>query len=83
MVNKKYNISWATLSVFALLFSINLYAQKPVVAILAWDEKAKESGDAGEIQIIQMGEPVHDLTVKIKIEGTASDGLDYRCFSNT
>ena len=79
----KDKISRATLSVFVLLFSVNLYAQKPVVAILAWDEKAKESSDAGEIQIIQLGEPVPGLTVRIKMEGTASDGLDYRCFSDT
>lgn len=68
---------------FALLFSTNVYAQKPVVAIVAWDEKAKESSDPAEIQIIQVGEYKRNLTVKIKIEGTASNGLDYRCFDNT
>ena len=68
---------------FALFFSANLYAQKPVVAILSWDEKAKEAGDPGEIWIVQLGEPTPDLTVKINIEGTASDGIDYRCFSDT
>ena len=72
-----------TFSLFAHLFCTNLYAQKPVVAIVAWDEKAKESSDPAEIRIIQVGEPTPDLTVKIKIEGTASDGLDYRCFNNT
>ena len=66
-----------TFSLFAHLFCTNLYAQKPVVAIVAWDEKAKESSDPAEIRIIQVGEPTPDLTVKIKIEGTASDGLDY------
>ena len=83
MENYKDKISWMAIGVFTLLFGSNLYAQKPVVAILAWDEKAKESGDAGEIQIIQLGKPVPDLAVRIKIEGTASDGLDYRCFSDT
>ena len=68
---------------FILLFGTNLYAQKPVVAILSWDEKAKEAGDPGEIWIVQLGEPTPDLTVKINIEGTASDGIDYRCFSDT
>lgn len=72
-----------TFSLFAHLFRTNLYAQKPVVAIVAWDEKAKESSNPAEIRIIQVGEPTPDLTVKIKIEGTASDGLDYRCFNNT
>ena len=67
----------------ALLVSTNLNAQKPVVAILTWDEKAKEASDPGEIWIVQLGEPTQDLTVKIKIEGTASDGIDYRCFSDT
>lgn len=68
---------------YALLVSTNLYAQKSVVAILTWDEKAKEASDPGEIWIVQLGEPTQDLTVKIKIEGTASDGIDYRCFSDT
>ena len=51
----------------ALLVSTNLNAQKPVVAILTWDEKAKEASDPGEIWIVQLGEPTQDLTVKIKI----------------
>lgn len=82
---KKYKnkIGWVILCVFSFLFSVDLYAQKPVVAILAWDDKAKEASDPGEIQIIQLGDPVPDLTVRIKTEGTASDGLDYRCFNDT
>ena len=70
------------LGLFALLFSTNLYAQKPVVAIVVWDEKAKEGSDPAEIHIIQVGDPAPDLTVRISIKGTASDGLDYRCFNN-
>ncbi len=76
-------ICLTTFSLFAHLFCTNLYARKPVVAIVAWDEKAKESSDPAEIWIIQVGEPTPNLTVKIKIEGTASEGLDYRCFENT
>ena len=76
-------ICLTTFGLCALLFCTNLYAQKPVVAILVWDEKAKEASDPGEIGIVQLGEHTPDLTVKIKIEGTASDGIDYRCFSDT
>jgi hypothetical protein len=72
-----------SLYLFVLPFSMDLYPQRPVVAVLAWDEKAKESSDPGEIRIIQLGEPVPALTVKIIIAGTASDGIDYRCFSDT
>jgi len=68
---------------FVLLFNTNLYAQKPTVAILVWDEKAKEASDSAEIHIVQVGDPIRDLTVKTRTEGTASDGLDYRCFNNT
>jgi ADP-ribosylglycohydrolase len=83
MKRLKNKIAWLALGMFTLLCSVDLYAQKPVVAIFAWDEKTRESGDPGEIQILQLGEPVHNLTVRIKIEGTASDGLDYRCFDDT
>jgi hypothetical protein len=68
---------------FGLVNQTHLYAQKPVVAIFANDEKAKEAGDSGEFWIVQLDEPSPNLTVKIKIEGTASDGIDYRCFSDT
>jgi hypothetical protein len=79
----KNTIYLISFGLFSLLFSIDLFSQKPVVAILSWDEKAKEASDPGEFWIVQLGEPTPDLTVKIKIEGTASDGLDYRCFSDT
>ncbi len=83
MKHLKNIICLVAFSLIALLFCANLYAQKPVVAILTWDEKAKEAADPGEMWIVQLGEPTPDLTVKIKIEGTASDGIDYRCFSDT
>ncbi len=83
MKHFKKTICLIALGLYAFLSSTNLYAQKPVVAILSWDEKAKEASDPGEIWIVQLGEPTPDLTVKLKIEGTASDGLDYRCFSDT
>jgi len=83
MTRFKESIYLIFFSLFALFSNTNLFAQKPVVAILAWDDKAKEASDPGEIQIIQLGEPAPDLNVKLKIEGTASDGIDYRCFSDT
>jgi len=61
----------------------NLNAQKPVVAIFAWDEKAKESSDPADIRIVQVGEPDPGLTVKIKTSGTADAGFDYVCLKET
>lgn len=83
MKHYKVTIRLIAFGLLALLSSTNLYAQKPVVAILTWDEKAKEASDPGKIWIVQLGEPTPDLKVRIKIEGTASDGIDYRCFSDT
>ncbi|MBT3382503.1 MAG: hypothetical protein HN778_14470 [Prolixibacteraceae bacterium] len=82
---RRFNIHLfhVTIGLFGFLHFTNLHAQKPVVAIFANDEKAKENSDSGEFWIIQLDEPSPNLTVKIKIEGTASDGLDYRCFSDT
>ncbi len=57
-------------------------AQKPVVAAVVWDNRAKEGASLGEIRVYQLGEPVPGLTVKISYEGTASDGFDYRCQPN-
>lgn len=65
------------------LIPANTGIQKPVVAIFAYDDKAKEASDPGEFWIIQSGDPFPGLTVKLKIEGTASDGLDYRCFNDS
>ena len=83
MTHKRTRICLIASACFALIFSAELHAQKPVVAIFAWDEKARESSDSGEFRILQVGEPASSLTVKIKMEGTASDGLDYRCFKDT
>ncbi|MBN1186961.1 MAG: ADP-ribosylglycohydrolase family protein [Bacteroidales bacterium] len=77
------NLRLFIIYMLALLFSANLYAQKPAVAIVVWDEKAKEASDPAEIRIVQVGDPTPGLTVKTKTEGTASDGIDYRCFNNT
>jgi len=71
------------LSLFTLLSDADLFAQKPLVAIVASDEKAKESNDSAEMHLIQVGKYKSNLTVKVKIEGTASNGLDYRCFDYT
>ena len=67
MRHSKNIINLIGFGLFAILFSTNLYAQKPVVAILSWDEKAKEAGDPGEIWIVQLGEPTPDLTVKVTV----------------
>ncbi len=58
-------------------------AQKPVVAAVVWDDRAKEGEDLGEIRIYQLGDdPVPGLQVKVRYEGTAKNGYDYRCYSN-
>jgi ADP-ribosylglycohydrolase len=67
-----------TISLFSLLFSANLFAQKPKVGIVVWDGNAKEGQNIGTFRLYQIGEPVSNLKVKIKCEGTASEGLDYR-----
>jgi len=59
-----------------------LSAQKPTVAVVVWDDRAKEGEDLGEIRVYQLGEPVQGLKVKVSYEGAASDGFDYRCYSN-
>jgi len=61
-----------------LLSGSYLFAQKPKVAIVVWDGIAKEGENIGTFRLYQIGEPVPNLRVKIKCEGTASEGLDYR-----
>ncbi|MCK5470389.1 MAG: ADP-ribosylglycohydrolase family protein [Cyclobacteriaceae bacterium] len=56
--------------------------KKPMVAVVVWDENAQEGQSLGEIRVYQLGEPVPGLKVKIKYEGTASEGIDYRCYDN-
>lgn len=50
--------------------------EKPVVAIMLWDGKAKEGSDFGEFQVYNEkdGQPV---TVFYTIHGTAGNGYDY------
>ena len=55
-----------------------LYAQLPKVGIVVWDGHAKEGRNIGTFRLYQIGEPLPNLKVKIKCEGTASEGLDYR-----
>jgi ADP-ribosylglycohydrolase len=59
-----------------------ILAQKPIVAAVVWDDRAKEGEDLGELRIYQLGDPVPGLKVKVSYEGTASDGYDYRCQPN-
>ena len=67
----------------ALLFpALSILAQKPKVAVVVWDDRAKEGEDLGEIRVYQLGEPVPGLKVRVKYEGAARDGFDYRCYSN-
>ena len=83
MRHLKTGIYLIALCLFSGTMYTNLNAQKPVVAILAWDEKAKESSDPADIRIIQVGEPDPDLIVKIKTSGTADAGFDYICLKDT
>lgn len=55
-----------------------LFAQKPKVAIVVWDGIAKEGENIGTFRLYQIGEPVPNLRVELKCEGTANEGLDYR-----
>ena len=71
------------LAILLLLSSSVLLAQKPTVSIVVWDGKSKEGHDHGEIRIYQLGEPTPGLIVKIKCQGTAREGIDYRAFNNS
>ncbi len=70
-------------TILVLLCSSVVLAQKPTVSIVVWDGKAKEGHDHGEIRIYQLGAPVASLNVKIKYEGTAREGIDYRALDNS
>ena len=69
-----------SLTILALFCSSVVLAQKPTVSIVVWDGKAKEGHDHGEIRIYQLGKPTASLNVKIKYQGTAREGIDYRAF---
>ena len=55
-----------------------LFGQKPKVAIVVWDGHCKEGQNVGTFRVYQLGEPVPGLKVKLKCEGSAGEGLDYR-----
>jgi ADP-ribosylglycohydrolase len=52
--------------------------EKPIIALMVWDERAKEGSDAAELQIFQLSRPQQDLRVKYSIGGTAKNGYDFR-----
>ncbi len=79
-----FKFSPMLLSIFFLMFFCSiLEAQKPMVAIVDWDPKAKEGSDHAEVRIIQIGDPVPDLEVQIVTSGSATNGFDYRSFGST
>ena len=85
MINAMKNLNILLMMAMAgwlLLPGSILLAQKPTVAVVVWDDRAKEGEDLGEIRIYQLGEPVPGLKVKVKYEGAARDGFDYRSYSN-
>ncbi len=71
------------LTVILLLTGPVLLAQKPTVSIVVYDGNSKEGQDRGEIRIYQLNEHTPGLNVKIKCQGKALEGLDYRAFSNS
>ncbi len=66
-----------------VLSCLSLGAQKPVVAIVDWDNKAREGSDRAEVRIVQVGDPVPDLEVRIATDGTARHGYDYRAIKSS
>lgn len=52
--------------------------EKPTIALMVWDERAKEGSDAAELQLFQFGQPQPELRVKYSISGTAKNGYDFR-----
>jgi len=85
MFCKRLNVKWLSsfLTILVLLCSSVVLAQKPTVSIVVWDGRSKEGHDHGEIRIYQLGKPTSSLNVKIKCQGTAREGIDYRAFSNS
>jgi ADP-ribosylglycohydrolase len=77
-MRKVITLSIVAMAAWLLLPAAVLHAQKPKVGIVVWDGKAKEGQNIGTFRLYQIGEPVSNLKVKIKCEGTASEGLDYR-----
>lgn len=71
-----------TCCVVTFVLCSNIYAQKPTVAIVAWDGDSKEGLNIGELRIYQLGHPTQGLQVKVKYQGTARVGLDYRAYDD-
>jgi ADP-ribosylglycohydrolase len=73
------------LVILSMLFfsSSRVVVKKPTVAIVEWDDKAKEGRDHAEIRIVQVGDPVPGLVVHISTAGTATHGIDYRAISSS
>lgn len=57
--------------------------KKPAVALMLWDEKAREGSDFGEFQIYYEGERNSKVTVFYTISGTAKNGYDYTPIADT
>lgn len=76
------NYSCLVLTLWLMHTGFEIIAQKPTVAAVVWDDRAKEGEDLGEIRIYQLGDPVPGLKVKVRYEGSASNGYDYRCYTN-
>jgi len=82
MMRRKSKYLWPAIAAWCAIMSPALVAQKPIVAAVVWDDRAKEGEDHGELRVYQLGEPVPGLKVKVSFEGTANDGFDYRCNKN-
>jgi ADP-ribosylglycohydrolase len=57
--------------------------EKPTIALMVWDDRAKEGSDAAELQLFQLGQPSQELRVKYTISGTAKNGYDFRLSEST
>lgn len=57
--------------------------EKPTVALMLWDEKAKEGSDFGEFQIYTEGEGKTNVTVFYTMSGTAKNGYDFTPIADT
>ncbi len=55
----------------------------PAVALVVWNEKAKEGSDFAEFQIYQTGRVTPGLEVHYRIGGTARNGYDYTPIAGT
>ncbi len=72
------NILIAAAACWMLIPGSVLMGQKPKVAIVVWDGHCKEGQNVGTFRVYQLGDPVPGLKVRLKCEGSAGEGLDYR-----